>query len=147
MNQSYKKGEFAMNRPVKPSPAVSSVERPFWDATRDGKLILQKCVDCNKFIFYPRIYCPHCHSAALTWEKASGKGKIYTYTVVNSNSHSAFLGDIPFVIAIIKLDEGVQMLSNVIGCRPEEVTCDMPVEVFFEKLNAEFTLPKFKPAK
>ena len=134
-----------MNKPLKPSPVVSSVERPFWDAARKGELVLQKCLDCNKFIFYPRIFCPHCHSDALTWVKASGKGKVYTYTVVFSNPPSAFLQDIPFIIAIIKLAEGVQMLSNIVGCRPEEVTCDMPVEVVFEKLNDEFTLPKFKP--
>lgn len=136
-----------MTQSLKPSPVVTSVERPFWDAARKGDLILQKCVDCNRFIFYPRIYCPHCHSAALTWEKASGKGKVYTYTVVLSNSHSSFLADIPFVIAIVKLDEGVQMLSNIVDCRPEDAACDMPVEVVFEKLNDEFTLPKFKPVK
>jgi len=134
-----------MDKSLKPLPSVSSVEWPFWDAAKRGELVLQKCLECNKFIFYPRNFCPHCHSDSLTWEKASGKGRIYTYTVVWSNSPSAFLQDIPFVIAIIKLDEGVQMLSNIVGCRPEEVACDMPVEVVFEKLNDEFTLPKFKP--
>ena len=131
-----------MNKSLKPSPVVTSVERPFWDAANKGQLVLQKCVDCNKIIFYPRLFCPHCHSAALTWKKASGKGTVYTYTVVCSNSHSAFLDDIPFVIAIVKLEEGVQMLSNIVGCRPEEVTCDMPVEVVFERLNEEFILPQ-----
>jgi hypothetical protein len=136
-----------MTQSLKPSPVVTVVERPFWDAAKKGDLIIQKCVDCNQLIFYPRIYCPHCHSAALTWEKASGKGKVYTYTVVVNNPHSSFLADMPFVIAIVKLEEGVQMLSNIVGCRPEDVTCDMPVEVVFEKLNDEFTLPKFKPVK
>jgi len=136
-----------MNKQLRLSPSVTSVEFPFWDAAKKGKLVIQKCMDCNKFVFYPRIYCPHCHSAALVWEEASGKGKIYTYTVVHSNCHSSFLEDLPFIIAIIKLDEGVQMLSNIIGCRPEDLTCDMPVEVTFEKLNDEFTLPMFMPAK
>jgi uncharacterized OB-fold protein len=126
-------------------PSTTKVEAPFWNEAKKNNLVLQKCVDCNKFIFYPRLYCPHCLSPALTWEKASGKGKVYTYTVVVSNCHSSFISNLPFVIAIIELDEGVRMLSNVVGCGPEDVRCDMPVEVVFEELNDDFNLPKFKP--
>ena len=96
-------------------------------------------------IFYPRIACPHCASDSLEWVEASGKGTVYSFTVVEANAPSAFVGDIPFVVAVIRLQEGVQMLSNVVGCDPHAVVCDMPVEVTYEKLNDEFTLPKFKP--
>jgi hypothetical protein len=81
----------------------------------------------------------------LGWVKAAGTGTIYTYTVVESNAPSAFIQDIPYVVAVIRLDEGVQMLSNIVGCDPEDVECDMPVEVIFEKLDDNFNLPKFKP--
>jgi len=132
------------NKP-KPAPVVNSCAKPFWEAARDGKLIIQKCDDCGAKIFYPRFFCPACFSDKLGWMPCSGKGKIYSYTVVESNAPSAFLADIPYVVAIIRLDEGVQMCSNIVDCDPRNVKCDMPVEVVFEKLNDEFTLPKFKP--
>lgn len=129
----------------KPIPVVSNWSKPFWDAAREEKLVIQHCQDCGKNIFYPRIACPQCFSDNLDWIKASGKGTVYTYTVVESNAPSTFIADMPFVIALVKLAEGVQMLSNIVGCKPEDVRCDMPVEVVFEKLNEEFNLPKFRP--
>ncbi|MBI5248819.1 MAG: Zn-ribbon domain-containing OB-fold protein [Desulfomonile tiedjei] len=135
-----------MEIPKKPVPIVNDWARPFWDAAKEQRLVIQKCKDCEKHIFYPRIACPHCSSDNVEWVDASGKGTVYSYTVVESNSPSAFLKDIPYVVAVVRLEEGVQMLSNVVGCEPGEVRCDMPVEVTFEKLDDEFTLPKFKPA-
>jgi uncharacterized OB-fold protein len=79
--------------------------------------------------------------------EASGKGTLYSFTVVENNAPSAFMKDIPFVVALIRLEEGVQMLSNVVDCDFSELRCDMPVEVLFEKLNEEFTLPKFRPVR
>ena len=134
-----------MDTPQKPVPIVNPWTKPFWDAAREEKLILQKCQDCDKHIFYPRIACPHCFSDKIEWVEASGKGTVYSYTVVTNNAPSAFIQDMPFVIAIVKLEEGVQMLSNIINCNPDDVECDMPVEVTFEKLDDEFTLPKFRP--
>jgi hypothetical protein len=134
-----------MNYPKKPVPMVNPWARPFWKAAREGKLILQKCKDCGKYIFYPRIACPHCSSDDVEWVEASGKGKVYSYTVVVNNAPSAFIKDMPYVIAIVRLEEGVQMLTNIVGYNPEEVKCDMLVQVTFEKLDDEFTLPKFKP--
>lgn len=136
-----------MDAPQKPVPVVNPWAKPFWDAAREERFIIQKCSDCNEFVFYPRIACPHCFSDNMDWVEASGKGTVYSYTIVENNSPSAFINDIPYVVAVIKLEEGVQMLSNIVGCDPEEVKCDMPVQVTFEKLNDEFTLPKFKPVK
>lgn len=136
-----------MDTPKKPAPVVNPWARPFWEAARQEKLILQKCRDCDTHVFYPRIACPQCFSEALEWVEASGKGKVYTYTVVENNAPSAFLNDMPYVVAVIRLDEGVQMLSNVVECDPKEVQCEMPVEVTFEKINEECTLPKFRPIR
>ncbi len=134
-----------METPKKPAPIVNDWARPFWEAARDNRLIIQKCRDCDKHIFYPRIACPHCFSDNVEWVPASGKGTVYSYTVVEANAPSAFMNDVPYVVAVVKLEEGVQMLSNIVGCDPVEVKCDIPVEVTFEKLDDEFTLPKFKP--
>ena len=133
-----------MENPEKPVPVVNPWARPFWEAAKEKRLIIQQCKDCNKHIFYPRIACPHCFSDQVDWVEASGKGKVYSFTVVKNNAPSAFITGMPYVIAVVKLEEGVQMLTNIVGCDPEAVTCDMPVEVIFEKLNDEFTLPKFQ---
>ena len=134
-----------MDVPQKPVPEVNPWARPFWEAAREEKLIIQKCPDCDQHVFYPRLVCPHCSSKDLEWVEASGKGTIFSYTVVMNNAPSAFIDDIPYVVALIKLEEGVQMLSNIVECDPDKVMCDMPVEVTFEKLNEDFTLPKFRP--
>jgi len=135
-----------MEIPKKPVPIVNPWARPFWKAAREGRLIIQQCRDCKKYIFYPRIACTHCSSENIEWVEASGKGTIYSYSVVETNAPSAFMKDVPYVIAIVRLEEGVQMLTNIVGCDPYQVTCDMPVQVTFEKLDDEFTLPKFKPS-
>ncbi len=134
-----------MDTPQKPSPIVNPWAKPFWEATREGKLIIQKCEDCQKYVFYPRTACPFCFSDNLGWVEASGKGTVYSFTVVENNAPSAFLADMPYVVAMIDLEEGVRMLSNIVECDLKALRCDMPVEVTFEKLNEEFTLPKFRP--
>lgn len=131
--------------PAKPRPVVQPWARPFWEAAREHKLVLQHCEDCGKPIHYPRCACPHCGSDRLGWRPASGCGSVYSYTVVVNNAPSAFLADMPYVVAVIELDEGVRMLSNIVDCDPEQLRCDLPVEVTFERLDDEFTLPKFRP--
>lgn len=129
----------------KPVPVVNPWARPFWDGTRAGKLLIQHCEECGRHVFYPRIACPHCSSDRLGWIEASGKGRIYSYTVVYNNAPSAFAADVPYVVAVIDLVEGVRMLSNVVDCELDRLACDMPVQVTFERLNDEFTLPRFRP--
>jgi uncharacterized protein len=130
---------------LKPIPPIQPWTRPFWQATREGKLMIQQCQSCGRNVFYPRLSCPFCFSDRLDWIESSGKGKVYTFSAVRNNAPSAFMADMPFVIAIVRLDEGVQMMTNIIGCDPAQVYCEMPVTVVFEKLNDEITLPKFKP--
>ena len=135
-----------MTTPSKPDPLVNNWARPFWEGTREEKLLIQRCLDCKKHIFYPRMACPFCFSDNIEWVEASGKGTIYSFTVVESNAPSPFVPDMPFVIAVVILEEGVRMLSNIVDCDTEALECDQAVEVTFEKLNDEFTLPKFRPA-
>ena len=131
--------------PTKPVPVVQPWAQPFWDAARQQRLVLQHCSDCDRSIHYPRIECPHCGGANLDWRQASGRGRIYSYTVVHNNAPSAFLADMPYVVAVIRLDEGVQMLSNIVQCDPEQLRCEQAVEVVFEALDDSVTLPKFRP--
>ena len=133
--------------PARPMPVVQPWARPFWEAAREGRLVLQHCDDCGKPIHYPRVACPHCGSVRIDWREASGRGTVYSYTVVVSNAPSAFIADMPYVVAIIELDEGVRMLSNLINYEPEALRCDMPVEVVFERQNDKFVFPKFRPIR
>lgn len=131
----------------KPEPVVQPWAQPYWDAARDHRLVLQHCSRCDQVIHYPRVACPHCGAGAdaLDWREATGRGTIYSYTVVESNAPSAFIADIPYVVAVIRLEEGVQMLSNVVDCDPYSLRCDQPVEVTFRELNDRYTLPCFRP--
>ena len=133
--------------PAKPVPVVAPWARPFWDATREGRLLLQCCEACGKFIHYPRIACPHCFSDRLGWRPASGRGTIYSFTVVHANAPSAFAADVPYAVAVIRLEEGVQMLSILVQCDFDALQCEQPVEVVFERIDDAFTLPTFRPAK
>ena len=134
-----------MKEYMKPLPNPTPFSKPFWDGAKRHELLIQKCQDCQKFVFYPKVICPFCLSDNLEWIKASGRGKIYSYMVVYSYQPQAFAEDVPYVVAIIDLDEGVRMMSNVVECDPEMVRCDMDVTVVFDDITAEITLPKFKP--
>jgi hypothetical protein len=130
----------------KPLPQPSRWTRRYWEAAKEHKLVIQRCRACNSYVFYPKLYCVACFSDELEWVEASGKGKVYSYTEMMNSPVSSFEEDLPFVIAIIELEEGVRMLSHVVNCDPGDLTCDMDVEVVFEDIDHEFALPKFQPA-
>ena len=127
-----------------PLPRTTAISRPFWDACRRHQLMVQRCDACGCFIFIPQDFCRHCLSQDLTWVPSSGRGRVYSYTVVWRPQTPAF--PVPYVVAIIDMDEGYQMLSNVVGCPTETVFIGMPVEVVFEDASPEISLPKFRPA-
>ena len=135
-----------MTNYVKPLPLINEETRPYWEYCRKHELRMQKCNDCGHIRFPISILCPECHSMDSRWVNLSGKGTIYTYTTYRVAYHPAFKDDIPYVLAVIQLTEGPRMESNIIGCRPEDVKIDMPVEVSFEDVTGEVSLPKFKPA-
>lgn len=133
-----------MSEYVKPLPKPSPTSRPFWDAAKRHELLLQRCGACSKFIYYPRPRCPHCFSDRLKWEQCSGKGTLYSYTVVRRAASRAF-ADAPYVLAIVELAEGPRMTTNIVA-PPEQLRVDMPVTVFFDDVTPGHTLVKFKPA-
>jgi len=128
----------------KPLPKPTETSRPFWDAAKQHRLQLQQCGGCKAFIYYPRDRCPHCLSDQLEWRPVSGKGKVYSYTTVRRASTRSF-SDKPYVLAIVELDEGVRLTTNI-EAPPESVKIGMPVTVFFDDVTPERTLVKFKPA-
>src|SRR3989304_6245782 len=130
----------------KPTPFIYKENKPFFDGTLKHELHIQRCKDCGKFYFYPRTACPHCLSENTEWVKASGKGKVYSFTICERPGSPPFAGDVPYNIAIIQLDEGVRMMSKVIDCENKDIKCDMPVEVVFKDDTPEYSLPYFKPA-
>ena len=131
---------------AKPIPTPSEDSRPYWEAARNHELKLQQCRECNAFRFPPAEVCSECTSDAYDWKPVSGKGRVFSFVIYHRAYHPGFQDEIPYVVGVIELDEGARMLSNVIGCKPEEVRCDMPVEVSFEDITDEMSLPKFRPA-
>jgi uncharacterized protein len=136
-----------MNKEIsKPLPGVEEDNKPFWDYCKQHELRVQKCLECGKLFYPPSAMCPHCMSFKSEWVKLSGKGKVFTFVIVRQAPHPAFAKETPYAVAIIELAEGIRMTSNVIGCKPEDVKIDMPVELVWEDVNKDFALPKFKPA-
>jgi uncharacterized OB-fold protein len=134
----------------KPLPTPSAVSRPFWDAAKEHRLVYQRCRVCGTRVFYPRDVCPgpECFGInTLDWAEASGKGWVYAHTISYQPAHPAFADDVPYVFAIVELDEGVRMNTNVVNVDPKEVRIGMRVEVVWDDVTAEFTLPKFQPLR
>ena len=127
-------------------PTPTPETKHYWDGAKDGKLILQKCNDCSDNYFPPRPFCPKCGSRSVQEFQASGKGSLYSY-VINHLPSPGFTP--PFAIAVVELEEGPRLMSNIVECEqtPEALELDMPLEVTFEKLNDDITQPQFKPAK
>ncbi len=120
-------------------PAINMETEVYWEGAKAGKLLLKKCNACGKTHFYPRAICPHCQSGDTTWYEASGKGKIYTYSVMRRT-------EIPYAIAYITLDEGVTMMSNLVECDFDALAVGQAVEVVFRDTEGDQALPVFRPA-
>ncbi|HCG91595.1 MAG TPA: hypothetical protein DEZ08_07140 [Dehalococcoidia bacterium] len=131
----------------KPLPTISGETKPFWDSCRKGELIIQQCSNCNEYQFYPRGICSNCWTNDVKWIHSTGKGKVWTYTVTYQNRTPGFAEDVPYVLALVELEEGVKMFTNIIACDPKEVRIGMEVEVTFVKANNFITIPYFQPIK
>jgi len=132
----------------KPLPEITPVNAPFWEAAKAGRLVMQKWADCGSWIFCPRPVCVECNSERLEWIEVSGRGKIFSFTVIREVVGSALRGfapDIPYVTAWIDLEEGPRICSNIVGCPIENAAIGMAVEVVFEKAAEQIFLPKFMP--
>lgn len=135
-----------MSEYTKPLPDFRPETKPYWEATKNHDLKLPRSKGGNRFFFYPRALSPYDDmSQDLEWEKVSGRGKVWTFSIHNMGPTKAYKGDPPYVVALVDLDEGVRMMTNIVGCDPGDVTIGMEVEVVFDDVTDDVTLPKFKP--
>jgi uncharacterized OB-fold protein len=129
----------------RPFVKFSRASAPFWASLESNALSMQRCKQCNRLVFYPREICPYCSANNFTWEKVSGRGRVYSFTIVRKPSIPSFKYLAPYVYAIIELEEGIRLASNVINCMPEDVVIDMPVRPVFEKTPSSRTVLLFEP--
>jgi uncharacterized OB-fold protein len=138
-----------MSEYKKPLPEIEGQwSEEFWEGCKKRQLLIQKCDDCGQInIYSPRMLCPHCLSTNLNWIQSSGRGKIYTFTIVKAYPPKMFTDALPYAIGVITLEEGPRIRSNIVQCNLDELKCDMDVEVVFEDITDRFALPKFRPVR
>jgi uncharacterized protein len=134
----------AARKPV-PRPSPESV--PYWKAAREHRLEIQRCEACGQYWFPPSQSCPHCQSANFTWTPVSGRGKVFSFVTYHRVYHPAFAKEVPYVVALVELEEGPRLLTNIVGVPADAVTCDMPVQVTFDDYGDGVSVPKFVPSK
>ncbi|MBM3489978.1 MAG: Zn-ribbon domain-containing OB-fold protein [Alphaproteobacteria bacterium] len=135
------------NTYLKPLPVPDPDSEPFWQGCKRHRLLLRRCTDCGRLRYPPGPVCAHCGSRAGEWREASGRGRVYSWIVVRHPvPQEVFAAEVPYVVALIELEEGVRLASNLVGCPPEAVAADMPVAVTFEDVSETISLPKFRPA-
>jgi uncharacterized OB-fold protein len=129
----------------KPIPEPTAETEPFWAAARNKRLVVPRCPSCRSTWFPPTAMCPSCGTADCEWVEASGDGTVFSFVVVHRVYHPGFAGEVPYVVAVIELDEGPRLISNVVGIPPDQVRCDMPVRVTFDEQRGGMIIPQFHP--
>ena len=128
-----------------PLPVPTEVSRPHWDGCRKGRLLVQRCRDCHSYVFIPQPFCTACQGQALEWVESAGRGTLYSLTTVYRPQRPEFQA--PYTVAIVELDEGFHMLTNLVDCAIDEMAIGMRVEVSFRKMSGQITLPMFRPTQ
>ena len=126
-----------------PQPVANGDSLPYWNAARERKLLIRKCKACNEFHFMPRYLCPVCWSDQLEWIEAKGTGKVHSFSIVRRASSAAYAPRVPYVLALIELDEGPRMMANVLGDDALSVAIDDQVKVTFEDRGDGALIPQF----
>ena len=127
-----------------PLPRPTPLSEPHWAGCRAGRLRVQRCRACQRYVFIPQPVCTHCSADQLEWVDSTGRGTLYSFTTVHRPPRPEF--DVPYTVAIVELDEGFHMLTNLVDCPPEALRIGLPVEVTFQPMSDEITLPMFRPA-
>ena len=131
---------------TRPIPVADEASKPFFDGANEGKLMLVKCSQCGTHRLPGRERCLDCWSTESEWAEASGNGKLYTYGIMHQKYHPAFAEETPYNYAIVELDEGPRMVTNIVECDPDDLKTDMPVEAVFDHVSDQATLIRFRPA-
>ena len=135
-----------MNTLPNPAPVVTPTTQAFWKATAEGRFILQKCDSCSSIQWFPRNYCAECSANTFTTFDCSGKGVVYSYTIIRKVAN-AYKEATPFVVAYVELEEGPRIMTNIVECKPEDVAVGMAVDMVFHDTGEGTALYRFRPAK
>jgi uncharacterized OB-fold protein len=127
-----------------PLPSANAETLPWWEAAREHRLVAQKCTSCGTLRHPPGPICPECSAVGSEWVELSGRGTVYTYTVV----HQQFVpADVPYVVIAVDLPEGIRIVSNLVDADPADVRIGLPVEVVWEDMGAELAVPRFATSR
>ena len=130
---------------AKPLPRINGLSRPYWEGTKRQELLLQRCDACGRHRFPPSERCSSCLDTASEWVPASGRGKVWSWIRMWQAYFPAFDADRPYIVAYVELEEGPRLMTTLVECHPDEIVCDMAIEVTFEEVTDDVTLPKFRP--
>ncbi len=126
-------------------PTIEDESRPFWTAAREGQLLIGRCRACTHFFYFPRPFCPKCWSAEVDLQRASGKATLYTYSIVYANDLPPFNERVPYVAAMVDLEEGPRVSTNIVGCEFNQLKIGMALRVDFREIGADVSIPVFRP--
>jgi len=128
----------------KPLPRPTEDSAPYWDAAQRGELRMQRCSDCGHTRFPPSILCARCLSERHEWARLSGRGTVFSWIIVHQSQHPAFNADTPYNVTIVELEEGPRLHTTVVDCPNDQIRIGMPVEVVFDRVADDVTLPRFR---
>src|SRR5438309_7641960 len=132
------------NQPGRPLPIPDEESAPFFDGAKEGKLLLKYCLACDRYLGPERELCDVCFNRELEWRPSSGKGTIYTFTIIHQVITPAFQNEVPYNVTYVELEEGPRLKTNIVGIPNSEIKAGLPVEVVFEEVGEDVTVPKFK---
>ena len=136
-----------MSAYAKPLPQVTPEMKPFWDAARRHELVVQRCAGCGTHRFPARDICSRCLSREAAWTPVSGRGTVFSWAIMHQVYHPGFAADVPYAVVVIELEESARLVSNLVDCPPADIRAGMPVEVVFDDVAPDVTLPKFRPRR
>jgi len=127
-------------------PTIEDESRPFWDAAREHRFLVARCGSCGRAHHYPRPFCPFCWSGDVSWEDASGRATLYTYSTVYMNDLFPFKDKLPYIAAVVDLEEGPRVMTRLVDVKDTDLRIGMPLVVDYEQLTDEITAPVFRVA-
>ena len=130
--------------PSRPLPETRNAGATFWSKAAEGVLVVPKCTECGRTFWHPRPRCPHCGSERVDWIRASGRGAVHTFTVVRQSGDPYFKTKVPYAVAMIDLDEGVRIMTNIVDTPLAALAVGMRVEVLFEDAGSGIAIPLFR---
>ena len=129
----------------KPLPLRTEENAAYLDGLKQRQLLLQRCAECREYRYPPSMHCPRCLSDRAEWARASGGGSVYSFIILHQPYHPGFRDDLPYNVAVVELDEGPRVVTNIVGCANEDISIGMPVTAEFFDATEESTLLKFRP--